>query len=150
MERIRDFVIALRSGEYEQTTDTLAVKGEDGVTRHCCEGVAFQRYGEQLGYGLRWSALTDRMISVNPQRNSAEDIMTAPTDFWRDMGMSENDRQFRFVLPLNGDGEQLYCGDNDDYDSVLYAELNDAGFTFQQIADLIEWQFLSCRQPVAE
>lgn len=141
MQRIRDFVTALRSGEYAQTQHMLAKRDpETGATSYCCEGVAFERYHEQLGYGLRWSPIIGCMVSVNPKNANVEDVMIAPRDFWRDMGMLVGDHrtQFRFIMP---DGMDVRG--NDEYDSVQYSELNDAGFTFNQIADLIEWQFLS-------
>lgn len=36
----RDWVQALRSGEYTQTTRWLRFTDADGVTDHCCLGVA--------------------------------------------------------------------------------------------------------------
>lgn len=39
-DRLRLWVEALESGEFEQTNGQLSRRGNDGVTRYCCLGVA--------------------------------------------------------------------------------------------------------------
>jgi hypothetical protein len=130
LERIRDFVTALRSGEYEQGTGILSGV-QDGRLKHCCQGVAFERYGEALGYH---ATRTEREVlrGRDPLALSGYgSALTAPRRFWQDMGLTSPSGQF--TLDVAARDGQVYG----------YADLNDSGFTFEQIADLIEWQFLS-------
>jgi hypothetical protein len=139
LERIRDFVAALRSGKYRQLQGLLASVDSKGIKSYCCEGVAFERYGEQLGYELRWSSLSGNMTACWTGANGGkyENISVAPAQFWQDMGMLiPGFNNLRFKLP-----ENMECRDTGQK-MPQYAELNDDGFTFEQIADLIEWQFL--------
>lgn len=140
MDRIRDFVTALRSGEYVQTHNRLA-RDINGSKSYCCEGVAFERYGESLGFELTWSDSLEPdtlLMSARDPECTVGNANNAPWRFWHAMGLSSSadEDDFSFVLPE----EQSTLGD-DDY--VQYATLNDDDFTFPQIADLIEWQFLS-------
>jgi hypothetical protein len=141
LERIRDFVAALRSGEYAQTTNRLARCDAEGSKSYCCEGVAFERYGEALGFELEWEDLIESEILLMRARDpehAVGNVSNAPVRFWDVMGLGTSDDvdEFSFVLPEG----QCTLDDDDDY--VQYATLNDDGFTFSQIADMIEWQFL--------
>lgn len=149
LARIRDFVAALRSGEYAQAKHTLRteIRDNDGGYKigYCCEGVAFTRYGEQLGYTLTGRSKGQICASyerddVDGQRKTWSSTAVAPPSFWDDMGMLANPATHNgliFVLPDD-------CATSDDNRPwEEYASLNDAGLTFDQIADLIEWQFLS-------
>jgi hypothetical protein len=144
LRRIRDYVTALRSGEYDQTQNRLA-RNVNGRRSYCCEGVAFERYGPDLGFTLEWddgtceSGGASLMIASDPEhpQRATGNTSTAPTRFWTVMGLSvPEDDEFVFVLP-----EGLFTiGDEDDF--IAYATLNDDGFTFSQIADMLTWQFL--------
>ena len=133
MNRIRDFVTALRSGEYRQMTGQLGAKDGDCAT-FCCEGVAAERYGDQLGFDVNW---IDETLFMNDFTEWADD------NFWAVMGLAVSkevvgaESAFAFVPPT---GQEIQ---DTGADSVSYMGLNDDGFTFPQIADLIEWQFLS-------
>lgn len=134
MNRIRDFVTALRSGEYRQMTGWLGREDEPGCKTFCCEGVAAERYGEQLGFHVEWEEETLRMNEFGEW---------AVDSFWEAMGLMNDEgvtgagSVFAFVPPT---GQEIQ---DTGADSVSYMGLNDDGFTFPQIADLIEWQFLS-------
>lgn len=142
LARIRDFVTALRSGEYTQTVQQLG-RVCDGARRYCCEGVAAERYAAHFdGWSSGWSddgvlILTDD--DGNEAHNYAED------EFWELLGLdvaeddgNETSSGFAFVLPDELDDRQFGVS------SISFMTLNDNGFTFAQIADLIEWQYLSC------
>lgn len=134
VERVRDFVAALRSGEYVQIPEQLGkVIDAEGNKGYCCEGVAVERYGAQLGYRVEWD---EGELALN------DFTEFAPNDFWRALGLvgqtySPSTSSFTFILP----GEQTapFGGQSE----FTYMSLNDDGFTFAQIADLVEWQFLS-------
>lgn len=143
VERIRDFIAALRSGEYAQTQNTLA--RDNGTAKsYCCEGVAFERYGEALGYELSWidpgEGGETLMYARDPSR-ALRGCKKAPIQFWYDMGVGSADATapFRFELP-----EGMEPRDSD-HPRLEFYDLNDDGLTFPQIADLIEWQFLGAR-----
>lgn len=149
MERIRDFVAALRSGEYKQAKGRLRTNlknfetGElTGEVGFCCEGVALLRYGTQLGYTVE----VDDDGDLNGSHKYGADhefeftsFTVAPPRFWDDMGMRNTDVSNGFVFELP---RGCRVGDTST-EWEEYASLNDSGFTFDQIADLIQWQFLS-------
>lgn len=133
---------ALRSGEYAQTANRLA-REVDGKRSYCCEGVAFERHGEALGFELTWDnniVETGNVLMVARDRDyPLGNCSNAPRRFWRAMGLHvAEDEGFAFVMP-NG----LGIRDDDEAYVMHYFQLNDDKFTFNQIADLIEWQFLS-------
>lgn len=142
VERIRDFVAALRSGEYAQTHHTLA-RDECGKKSYCCEGVAIQRYGETLGYEVKWLSPNDDgqlLLWARDPHYLQGMFKNAPMQFWVDMGLAPDlDHDFAFELPAE------YEDDNCPTRRLSYYDMNDDGFTFSQIADLIEWQHLSWR-----
>lgn len=138
--RIRDFVAALRSGEYEQTGNQLA-REVGGKKAYCCEGVAVERYGAQLGFNVSWQE-TLRAVSMDAQLTLDGQADFAEDNFWEALGVSvgeDNDASsgFAFVMPTGLDVR------NTGASSVSYMTLNDDGLTFAQIADLIVWQYLS-------
>lgn len=133
-ERVEDFIGALRSGEYRQTSDQLGFC-DGGKKSYCCEGIAVERYGEQLGYVVGWE---NNDLVLNEMFEYAQD------SFWHAVGLGIANNgsmsDFAFVLP---EGQTVR---NTGAVSEAYMALNDDGFTFAQIADLIEWQFLTCPQ----
>lgn len=141
MERIRDFVAALRSGEYPQTINQLGRISElKGEKCYCCEGVAVERYASQLeGWSSRWD---DRnLILIDADGDDGSDY--AEDSFWEALALSTGvdngtSTAFAFIMPRGLDARDTGAA------AVSYMGLNDDGFTFTQIADLIEWQFLSC------
>jgi hypothetical protein len=134
LARIRDFVAALRSGDYAQTHSRLGSVNDQSVKRYCCEGVAAERYGEQLGYEVKW--IPSGRLLLGGDADYAEN------DFWLKMGLvGEIDHPstslFIFNLPS---GQTLLNAERQS--SITYMALNDDGFTFSQIADMLTWQFL--------
>ena len=142
-ERVVDFVTALRSGSYEQTRKRL-VRDTCGSKTYCCEGVAVERYGSALGYELWWDASPDApsesLLWVRDLNSTYVARSFAPPQLWVDMGLASvvEPDNFRFTLP---DG--LTPRNPDHASRLTYYDLNDDGFTFKHIADMIEWQFLS-------
>ena len=136
-ERIEDFVAALRSGEYAQTTQQLGKVNDDGVKCYCCEGVAAERYAEQLGWTSKWE--DDVLVLVDSDGNEGSDY--ANDAFWELMALNIShddgtETVFAFVMPEGQDVRDTGAA------AVSFMGLNDAGFTLPQIADLIEWQLL--------
>lgn len=127
---------ALRSGEYLQTHSQLGRVEVGEVRRYCCEGVAVERYGEQLGYKVQWNGDS---LSLDDQYDYVVN------DFWEALGLNTDasknvGTRFALILPDN-----LAIRHDDRISEIPYMALNDDGLTFAQIADLIEWQFLPCR-----
>lgn len=141
MARIRDFVTALRSGEYAQGREQLSrTDAETGEVTYCCEGVALERYGSALGYEVTRTQ-SGALHGRDPELvYGGGSTLTAPMRFWRDMGMLVSDASSFRIDVSSRDGK----------DFVFYSDMNDNGFTFPQIADLIEWQFLSGREKQGE
>ena len=136
--RIEDFVAALRSGEYAQTLNQLGKVNDCGQKAYCCEGVAVERYATRVGYTAEWDAST--LVLTDTEANESADY--ADDEFWELLGLSAGDDNgtstaFAFIMPENQD--VLDSG----AEAISYMALNDDGFTFAQIADMIEWQFLA-------
>lgn len=129
----KKWVEALRSGKYSQTTGKLHDLGEGG---YCCLGVACKLLEEPV---------------VKKQYEDDED----PKAYW---GKDENEETFE-VLPesyrkkfrfFDGSGGYHIDQLTPDERNVVYsiygiigetnslAELNDSGWSFEQLADLIE------------
>lgn len=98
-------------------------------------------YGEELGYTHEIMPHTGAMQVRSEVVPESTFEAVAPPLFWYDMGLLADPalhNGFIFVLPDR-------CVTKDERRAwEEYASLNDAGLTFSQIADLIEWQFLSC------
>lgn len=123
-KRIREWVNALRSGEYEQTTGGL--KREDA---YCCLGVAcelskldqFNVYGEYLGYGGTLPVQVVDYLGV-PGTNPV-----VPREIAKQYAPDASNSLER------SEGQERF---------ISLASLNDYGATFLQIADIIEAMWL--------
>lgn len=143
---IRDFVAALRSGEYTQTQHKLGSVQESG-RMYCCEGVACERYGERAGLVVEWAGrwgkqlqVTDPTVPENAFHAQRVWRAIAPRKLWDYLGMSPNipmvEGSVIFTLPSG------YLTWDTRESEVSLVSLNDGGFTFEQIADVIEWYWL--------
>lgn len=136
---------ALRSGEYPQTINQLGKISEfNGEKCYCCEGVAVERYASQLeGWSSSWD---DRdLVLIDADGNDGSDY--AEDSFWEALALNTHldngtSTVFAFIMP---EGQEVL---DSGAEAASYMALNDDGFTFVQIADLIEWQFLSCNRVV--
>ncbi len=140
-ERIQDFVMALRSGEYPQTGNQLGKMRDDGVKMYCCEGIAVERYASDVGYRVEWLGKNAKaLVIIDADSNENSDY--AEDDFWEALALNTEvdngtSTVFAFIMPEGQD--VLDTG----AEAVSYMSLNDDGLSFDQIADMIEWQYLS-------
>ncbi|KGM36160.1 hypothetical protein [Inquilinus limosus] len=112
------WVAALRSGQYKQTTDTL--KDDYGF---CCLGVACDVYAKlEPETGASWDGDT----FVTPNHDDDQNDATLPTLVRNWLGLDG------FSGPLTREATLATC-------AASLANLNDdKGFTFAQLADVIE------------
>lgn len=130
-ERIkREWVAALRSGKYKQTTERLHKMGDGGPDRYCCLGVLCSLAAQEgvvdavipdpaegyVQYSGRWDHVSDRSTTTLPY----------PVTRWADLTSSN---------PYIGNEPAWSAGLKHPW---ALAEYNDNGYTFEQIADLIE------------
>jgi hypothetical protein len=108
------WVAALRSGDYQQTT--LQLRDVDGF---CCLGVLCDLHAKQTGQG-KWSS--DGYYNTGDETDGV--IPTPEVSAWAGLG----DRSP--CVSVDGHGTDLITALNDD-----------DGYTFMQIADLIESQW---------
>lgn len=128
------WVDALRSGDYEQGKERLARKGEDGKTKFCCLGVLCEialadGIVERKSYDIERSDYYYRAVG-NPNDESCTSL---PHDVreWAGLGWRSG------ADPLIT--SEVYTDDDSDEHPASFVELNDsAGYTFAQIADIIE------------
>ena len=110
---LREWVAALRSGEWQQGTGRLCSVGQDGEKRYCCLGVALALQGRLDGKG------------EDTEKKKAAAHLVPAADF--------------LVEPV----ANCYCGDFnirviEDGDLQSVSSLNDSGYTFSEIADALE------------
>ena len=116
---LREWVAALRSGEWQQGTGRLCSLDADGTKRYCCLGVALALQGRLNEEGQ--DTCGSHFINSLP----AADFLVEPvTTSWDDWGL------LRFTIMVNSAR----------HDGKLKAvsTLNDNGWSFAEIADALE------------
>ena len=131
-ERKRIWVAALRSGKFRQTVGKLA-----DAAGYCCYGVACVLSGVRKEFNIT----RDRYLFGEPESNNQRwEHMPPSVSAW--LGIPPNDYNGgRLLIPaLDTDREELLSHVvNLDGARYYYADnLNDAQFTFEEIATLIE------------
>jgi hypothetical protein len=114
------WVNALHSGKYEQGKEKLR-----SVSGYCCLGVLCDIYAEE--HNTEWKF------------RGNEETNLQPMDYWYYEGESE------FLPKSVVDWAELetnnpYLLVDDEEESLCVSHLNDTGYTFSQIADLIQAQ----------
>ena len=139
-------LVDLRSGEYVQTRGALCKKTADGSRSYCCLGVLTDQIIREDD-SLEWRT---PFGSVDLEFNGDPGVLvpyvrsltgvTGPTGEIRILlpGMTDDDaptgRNYHY-----GRSEAHTHGEGEWYIFMYLAELNDEGFTFDQIADIIEY-----------
>lgn len=118
------WVNALRSGNYEQDRERLR-----SVNGYCCLGVLCDIYAKEHHVEWKFVGIEEK----NPQ----------PMDYWFFQGKSE-------MLPENvidwaeleseNPHVKIYEHEDDEYVWDTIANVNDTGYTFSEIADIIQNQ----------
>ena len=130
------WIDALRSGNYEQGSEKLR-----NVSGYCCLGVLCDLYAQE--YNTEWEFMGYEDES-NPQ----------PTDYWYFEGQSEflpesvmewaglktNNPQVRVEPQVRFEVEDNEDEDNSHYEDALIANVNDSGYTFNDLSKIIEQQ----------
>ena len=117
---LREWVAALRSGEWQQGTGRLCSVGQDGEKRYCCLGVALALQGRLNEEGGD-IACTVRLATAMPM---ADFLVEPVTTTWE---VVDGDHFNIRVTSARHDGRLK-----------AVSELNDAGWSFAEIADAIE------------
>lgn len=143
--RIREWTTTLRSGRFQQTDGVLAKVEEDATTYHCCLGVGCEianvtkdvheyEYEDDVEEG-RMNAETHVYYGKDP----TEDL--APQEFVEWLGLTMPPGSPGVDLPIDIPIDHLGRRDREGVMSVSWscAGLNDQGFTFTQIADIIDY-----------
>lgn len=123
------WIAALRSGKYEQGSEKLR-----SVTGYCCLGVLCDLYSQEQNQ--EWEF-----------RGAFEEENTQPMDYWYFDGqgefLPETVREWA-GLSIASPKVKVNVTGEDDEDDWFYnneiANLNDSGYTFNALADLIEEQ----------
>lgn len=119
-DRIRLLIDALRSGDFTQASGRLRVDDS-----YCCLGVACEVYKETTGDGEWCDNSGDDDSEFVPSTGQSDDLTLPETvQEW-----------FGFVTAGGAFEVQDRYGNE-----LALTDLNDAGFTFEQIADVIEYE----------
>ncbi len=127
----KKWIDALRSGWYDQGSEKLR-----SVTGYCCLGVLCDLYTQETKL-VGWEF-----------RGAFKEENTQPTDYWYFDGegefLPESVKEWA-GLPVGNPSVRVDVTDNDDEDDWFYtdeiANLNDSGYTFDELSNLIESQF---------
>lgn len=144
-EFIREWITALRSGDYRQGTGALIRRGHDHDRLHCCLGVACDILAKREIEGYYWKNYDAGGIFMTPDDERSGSL---PGELFEALGVMDNGA-FRFATT---DPEELVRAEvvegEDPEIAVLLAyeapssliELNDQrGWSFDKIADAIEY-----------
>jgi len=123
------WIDALRSGKYDQGSEKLR-----SVQGYCCLGVLCDLYSKEQSKD--WDFV------------GGEETNLQPKDYWYFEGesefLSESVKDWA-GLPARDPSVRVDVTDNDDEDDWFYneeiANLNDSGYTFNELSNLIESQF---------
>lgn len=146
-EKINEWTAALRSGKYKQATGVLAAKEQD---TYCCLGLLCVLNGGEVVENPNFEAgflnlSTRKVIKMDGHQYDS----LPPIEMVDALGL---DRRDAFVSEQDGEVEQLavwdmypdwgdVTGRDGEQFSVEHAiaALNDSGFTFEQIADIVDY-----------
>ena len=117
---LREWVAALRSGEWQQGTGRLCSLDADGTKRYCCLGVALALQGRLNEEGGD-IACTVRLAAAMP---TADFLVEPVTTTWEDV---DGDHFNISVTSARHDGKLK-----------AVSELNDNRWSFDEIADALE------------
>lgn len=123
------WIDALRSGNYEQGSEKLRT-----VTGYCCLGVLCDLYSKEQGAEWEFRGLDENTHQT--------------TDYWyfedQSEFLPESVKEWA-GLPVVNPSVRVDVTDNDDEDDWFYndeiANLNDSGYTFNELSNVIEQQF---------
>lgn len=129
-EVAKKWVRALRSGKYKQGRNALKYKSERGVVRHCCLGVLCELYQKDHKRRLFTGKIVESKSNPDLPKGAvgihfAEEDGQLPEAVRKWAGMESID------------GSLLLSVDDYGYYPSL-AEMNDDGYNFKRIADVIE------------
>ena len=126
------WVNALRSGKYEQGSEKLR-----SVSGYCCLGVLCDLYAQEHNVEWEFRGYGEYGDETNPQ----------PMDYWYFKNQSEYlpESVMNWAeLKTHNPTVRVYDENSDDVDTCYYdneiANVNDSGYSFNQIADIIEAQ----------
>lgn len=118
------WLTALRSGDYTQAMGVLKQGHAAGPTSHCCLGVLSELAPQSLGEFVFTSGFGWNYIATDGQHEGS--VCPASVKRWANLETSTG----YTIIGVDPDGGRV--GEN-------LASLNDARFTFEQIADIIEY-----------
>lgn len=145
-EARREFYAALRSGEYTQGKGELHQINSPS-TSFCCLGVATQLLADRLALNVVEGV--DGRVSYDGQRNYLP-IGVAAVYGFGDNPYWGGGKNVYFHIPYTQPkiGRCACTTINVEEEWISATEMNDTfNFTFQQIADMLEWQYPAQVQP---
>lgn len=136
------WVEALRSGEYRQGTGVLCVIDSKGVAHHCCLGVLCELHKDAID--IR-KATTSPFAVQNKYGPGSYVLMYGLTTIdlpqnvrtWA--GLRDDNPRFSHDAEVSKEfAKRVYNLSEKEADYTSLALLNDKGYTFAEIADIIE------------
>lgn len=139
----KKWLSALESGLYDQVTGQLGMYVDGGKDMYCCLGVLCDVLLDDdrapITLNERYQEKEDTDIVFNYESS------LLPTDIVGYLGLDSADPDFSFDMDPDSDYYQTGGYYREPFDDrgtdvqLSLSGLNDAGFTFGQIADIIRW-----------
>lgn len=136
---VRRLLDALRSGNYVQGRGSLGYS-IDGEFNYCCEGVACEIFTQELGLirTVRADSYGSQVLSFNSSGG------LSPRVVGDHLGFELQDDFEGWLVRIPPIRDSWYAQEKEFDMPVAAASLNDEyKFSFNQIADLIEWYYLN-------
>lgn len=131
LDHVRQWVNALRSGDYKQGRQKLATRHSDGTYSHCCLGVACEVAGIPKGNDLDGLSILGVTFGVGSEASSA--LLPASAQVWL-FGDKQNPAHHAYMEVIDLTQPAL---------PITLPYMNDNGVTFEEIAYVIERSWLS-------
>lgn len=141
-ELLRGWVAALRSGNYPQCKSRLREFDADGKYSYCCLGVLGDLMIKKFPHVFQWDDEDPRAIRWTPY-NGEESGYDTKEGFVLPAGMAILAGFIRGDIDYHDGDPTVAIGPEYTPEENTLAALNDAGYTFERIAELIEMNFLN-------
>ena len=135
------WINALRGDKYKQAQGALCIPGKkDNQDKFCCLGVLCDLYKRSKANvrKVKWT-----LVELDPDNRGCSfggDTITLPYGVQKWAGLIQADPQIVIDDIREKYQSKLEESGAGDKDAIGLADLNDAGFTFKQIAKIIEEQ----------
>lgn len=142
VENVKALLSDLRSGKFAQTHSRLGVR-VDGEDAFCCEGVGSKRACEALSLEIKVTTLDASLNTDVWWFDGQQSLASGAVARFYGFEVSDNSSAPGWIVWLPSLPRYAGYSQTPNWRQQLLSDLNDNGFSFEQIADVIEWYYLN-------